>query len=135
MFSAIGFAIQIFLSGLLVIPLSFTKTNLISRDKVSIYALASIVACTLIIISREIGQELLSGSLFIAIGIISYSQLQKEKNWVNALQSVIPLWIVTVIGMCVGAWMFLQAVILTVISYYVINFLPTLLNQNQNTEE
>jgi uncharacterized membrane protein YhiD involved in acid resistance len=42
---------------------------------------------------------------------------------------------VAVIGMCVGAGMILQAIILTAIFYYIINYLPELLSGEKNSKK
>lgn len=127
MVSVIVFAFKIIAAVLLVIPLFLSKNAIISRDRIGIYLIMAVVSATITIISREMNSGIIAGSLFVAIGIVSLSQFQKKDNWLDALQAVAPFWLVAVIGMCVGAGMFLQAVILTAISYYIINYLPMLL--------
>ena len=130
-FSVIFYAIKVIVAALLVIPLFLSKSTLISRDRIGIYLIVSVISTTLTVLSREMNSALIAASLFVAIGIVSLSQFQKEDSWQKALGTVIPLWLVAVIGMCVGAGMFLQAIILTIISFYIINYLPMLLSSDK----
>jgi len=130
-FSVIFYAIKVIVAALLVIPLFLSKSTLISRDRIGIYLIVSVISTTLTVLSREMNSASIAASLFVAIGIVSLSQFQKEDSWQKALGTVIPLWLVAVIGMCVGAGMFLQAIILTIISFYIINYLPMLLSSDK----
>ena len=134
MFTIIFYAIKIIVAAILVIPLFFSKTAVFSRDRLYVFLIVSVVATTLTVISHEMNSGLIAASLFVAIGIISLSQFRKEDNWQDALQSIAPLWLVAAIGMCVGAWMFWQAIILTAVSFYIINYLPVLLKSNKQKD-
>lgn len=128
MFSAIGFAIKILMAATIIVPLFIGHNSIVAKEKIGVYSLISVVAATMTVISDKLGSGLIAGSLFVAIAIISYSQFQKDKGWADTLQSMAPLWLVAVIGMCIGATMLLQAVIVTAVAYYLINYLPTLLD-------
>lgn len=130
-FSPIFFAVKILLAAFLVIPLFLSKNSPISRDRIGIFSIVSIVSATLTAISLELDTALLAASLFVAIGIVSLTQFQKEDKWIEALMSVAPFWLVAVIGMCVGAGMLLQAIILTAVSYYILDYLPMLVKSDK----
>ncbi|MFQ6673774.1 MAG: hypothetical protein ACE5GH_03180 [Fidelibacterota bacterium] len=132
---SIVFAIQIILAAVLVVPLFLSKNAPVPRERIGIYSIVSVVSATLIVISRDLHSGLVAASLFVAIGIISFGQFQKEDNWMDALQVVAPFWLVAGIGMCVGAGWLLRAVILTAVSYYIVNYLPILLGRDKGTGE
>lgn len=129
MFKIIFFAVKIVLAALLVIPLFLSRYSPVSRDKIGVYSLVSVVSATVIVISSRMDSSLVAASLFIAVGIVSVTQFNKGDPWIEALRAVAPFWLVAIIGMCVGAGMLIQAVILVAISYYIINYVPTLLKR------
>ena len=118
---AIGFAIKIIIAAGLIIPLSLPKTSLIKADKIGIYALLSVAASAVTSISKSLETGIITGAFLIAMGIISFTEFQRSD--------------VAVIGMCVGAGMILQAIILTAIFYYIINYLPELLSGEENSKK
>jgi|TARA_B100001079_G_scaffold261105_1_gene261919 uncharacterized membrane protein YhiD involved in acid resistance len=136
---AIGFAIKIIIAAGLIIPLSLPKTSLIKADMIGIYALLSVAASAITSISKSLETGIITGAFLIAMGIVSYTEFQKSDEWLAGLKEVAPFWLVAVIGMCVGAGMILQAIILTAIFYYIINYLPELIsgkkNSKNNTED
>ena len=132
---AIGFAIKIIIAAGLIIPLSLPKTSLIKADKVGIYALLSVAASAVTSISKSLETGIITGAFLIAMGIISYTEFQRSDEWLDGLNEVAPFWLVAVIGMCVGAGMILQAIILTAIFYYIINYLPELLSGEKNSKK
>ncbi|MDP6457237.1 MAG: MgtC/SapB family protein [Candidatus Marinimicrobia bacterium] len=134
MFSAIGFAIKILIAAAIVVLLFFGPKSVVAKERIGIYSLISIIAATMTIISDKLDSGLIVGSLFVAIAMISYSQFQKVGNWNDLLQSLAPVWMVAVIGMCVGAGMLLQAVIVTAVVYYLMNYLPTLMGGGDEEE-
>ena len=69
------------------------------------------------------------------MGIISFTEFQRSDEWLDGLTEIAPFWLVAVIGMCVGAGMILQAIILTAIFYYIINYLPELLSGEKNSKK
>ncbi len=129
---AIGFALKIIIAGGLIIPLSLPKTSFFTADKIGVYALIAVAASALASISKSLESGIIVGAFLIAMSIISYNQFQKSDEWFDGLTRVAPFWLVTVIGMCVGAGMIVQAVILTAISYYIINYLPELVSSRKN---
>jgi len=131
MFTIIFFAIKVFVAAILIIPLFLSKNSVISRDHIGVYIIVAIVSAIISSIAHEMNSGLIVAALFVAVGIVSLSQFQKEDNWQDALQSIAPFWLVAVIGMCVGAWKFWQAIILTAVSFYIINYLPLLLGRDQ----
>ena len=132
---AIGFAIKIIIAAGLIIPLSLPKTSLIKADKVGIYALLSVATSAVTSISKSLETGIITGAFLIAMGIISYTEFQRSDEWLDGLNEVAPFWLVAVIGMCVGAGMILQAIILTAIFYYIINYLPELLSGEKNSKK
>ena len=132
---AIGFAIKIIIAAGLIIPLSLPKTALIKADKVGIYALLSVAASAVTSISKSLETGIITGAFLIAMGIISFTEFQRSDEWLDGLTEVAPFWLVAVIGMCVGAGMILQAIILTAIFYYIINYLPELLSGEKNSKK
>ena len=132
---AIGFAIKIIIAAGLIIPLSLPKTSLIKADKVGIYALFSVAASAVTSISKSLETGIITGAFLIAMGIISFTEFQRSDEWLDGLTGVAPFWLVAVIGMCVGAGMILQAIILTAIFYYIINYLPELLSGEKNSKK
>ena len=132
---AIGFAIKIIIAAGLIIPLSLPKTSLIKADKVGIYALLSVATSAVTSISKSLETGIITGAFLIAMGIISYTEFQRSDKWLDGLTEVAPFWLVAVIGMCVGAGMILQAIILTAIFYYIINYLPELLSGEKNSKK
>ncbi|MFQ6676671.1 MAG: hypothetical protein ACE5LH_10100 [Fidelibacterota bacterium] len=131
----IVFAIKIILAAVLVVPLFLSKQSPVSRERIGIYSLISIVCAAVTTLAYRMNSGWVAAALFIAVGIISYSQFQKEEVWQTALQAVAPLWLVAAIGMSVGAGMVLPAIILTAVAYYVINHLPILLTQDKGAGE
>ena len=132
---AIGFAIKIIIAAGLIIPLSLPKTSLIKADKVGIYALLSVATSAVTSISKSLETGIITGAFLIAMGIISFTEFQRSDEWLDGLNEVAPFWLVAVIGMCVGAGMILQAIILTAIFYYIINYLPELLSGEKNSKK
>ena len=132
---AIGFAIKIIIAAGLIIPLSLPKTSLIKADKIGIYALLSVAASAVTSISESLETGIITGAFLIAMGIISFTEFQRSDEWLDGLNEVAPFWLVAVIGMCVGAGMILQAIILTAIFYYIINYLPELLSGEKNSKK
>ena len=132
---AIGFAIKIIIAAGLIIPLSLPKTSLIKADKIGIYALLSVAASAVTSISKSLETGIITGAFLIAMGIISFTEFQRSDEWLDGLNEVAPFWLVAVIGMCVGAGMILQAIILTAIFYYIINYLPELLSGEKNSKK
>ena len=132
---AIGFAIKIIIAAGLIIPLSLQKTSLIKVDKLGIYALLSVAASAVTSISKSLETGIITGAFLIAMGIISFTEFQRSDEWLDGLNEVAPFWLVAVIGMCVGAGMILQAIILTAIFYYIINYLPELLSGEKNSKK
>jgi len=132
---AIGFAIKIIIAAGLIIPLSLPKTALIKADKVGIYALLSVAASAVTSISKSLETGIITGAFLIAMGIISFTEFQRSDEWLDGLTEIAPFWLVAVIGMCVGAGMILQAIILTAIFYYIINYLPELLSGEKNSKK
>ena len=132
---AIGFAIKIIIAAGLIIPLSLPKTSLIKADKIGIYALLSVAASAVTSISKSLETGMITGAFLIAMGIISFTEFQRSDEWLDGLTEVAPFWLVAVIGMCVGAGMILQAIILTAIFYYIINYLPELLSGEKNSKK
>ncbi len=135
MFGAIIFAIKIVFAAFLVIPLFLSKNLAIPRDKVAIYSVISIISAALTALSIKVGSGFIAASLFVAIGIVSYSQFKKEDQWMDVLQTIAPFWLVSVIGICVGAGMIIQAIILVGVSYYIVNYLPILLTKEKRVKE
>ena len=132
---AIGFAIKIIIAAGLIIPLSLPKTSLIKADKVGIYALLSVATSAVTSISKSLETGIITGAFLIAMGIISFTEFQRSDEWLDGLTEIAPFWLVAVIGMCVGAGMILQAIILTAIFYYIINYLPELLSGEKNSKK
>ena len=132
---AIWFAIKIIIAAGLIIPLSLPKTSLIKADKVGIYALLSVAASAVTSISKSLETGIITGAFLIAMAIISYTEFQRSDEWLDGLTEIAPFWLVAVIGMCVGAGMILQAIILTAIFYYIINYLPELLSGEKNSKK
>jgi uncharacterized membrane protein YhiD involved in acid resistance len=132
---AIWFAIKIIIAAGLIIPLSLPKTALIKADKVGIYALLSVAASAVTSISKSLETGIITGAFLIAMGIISFTEFQRSDEWLDGLTEIAPFWLVAVIGMCVGAGMILQAIILTAIFYYIINYLPELLSGEKNSKK
>lgn len=126
MFSVIGFAIKILMAAAIVVPLFLGPYSVVAKERIGSYSLISVIAAAMTVISDKLDSGLIAGSLFVAIAVISYNQFQKDKDWADTLQSMAPLWLVVVIGMCIGAAMLLQAVILTAVAYYLLYYLPTL---------
>ena len=131
----IWFAIKIIIAAGLIIPLSLPKTSLIKADKIGIYALLSVTASAVTSISKSLETGIITGAFLIAMGIISFTEFQRSDEWLDGLTEIAPFWLVAVIGMCVGAGMILQAIILTAIFYYIINYLPELLSGEKNSKK
>ena len=133
MFSAIGFAIKVIIAAGLVIPLFINEKSPILRDKIGLFCMVSIVSATIVTIADRFdsGGFIVAG-LLIAIGIVSYSEFQKNDSWIKAMQKISPFWLSAVIGIAVGAGLFLQAAIITALGFFVINYLPLILNQDRN---
>ena len=129
---AIGFTLKIIIAAGLIIPLSLPKSSLISADKVGIYAMVAAAASAITSISKSLETGMIAGAFLVVMGILSYTQFQKSDEWLDGLIGVAPFWLVAVIGMCVGSGMILQAVILTAIAYYIINYLPDLISGSKN---
>lgn len=132
---SIVFAFKVILAALLVVPLFMSRHSPVSRESIGTYALISVVSAALTILSVRMHSGWIAGALVIAIGIVSYTQFQKEKKWQKALQLVAPFWLVAAIGMTVGAGRILSAVILTAVSYTIINYFPTLLFEDKGAGE
>ena len=137
MFSLIGFAIQVVAAAILVIPLFLSKNSPIPRERIGLFAIVSVVSATLTIVAARMDSGMVVAGLIVAIGIVSFSQFQKEDQWLDALWTVIPFWLVSAIGICVGVGvgMILPAIFLTGLSYYIINYLPMLLGGDKKTGE
>jgi len=129
---AIGFTLKIIIAGGLIIPLSLPKTSYFTADKFGVYVLVAVAASAITSISKSLESGIIVGALIIAMSIISYTQFQKSDEWFDGLTGVAPFWLVTVIGICVGSGMIVQAIILTAISYYIINYLPELVSSRKN---
>ena len=134
MLSAIAFAIKMVLAGAFVVVLSLGKGATVQRDRVGFYALLSVVTAAITAVSQVLNSGMLAGAVFIVIGFISYSQFQKEGYLFDILQAIAPLWVVTVIGMCSGAGMLLQAGFLTFLAYYLLHYFPLLLKHESESE-
>ena len=135
MLSAIAFAIKMVLAAAFVVLLSLGKGATVPRDRVGFYALLSIVTASITAVSQVLNSGMLAGAVFVVIGFISYSQFQKEGDLFDTLQSTAPLWVVTVIGMCSGAGMLLQAGFLTFLAYYLLHYFPLLLGHERKSEQ
>ena len=135
MLSAIAFAIKMILATAFVILLSLGKEAALPRDRVGFYALLSVVMAAITAVSQVLNSGILTGAVFIVIGFISYSQFQKEGDLFDTLQALAPLWVVTVIGMCSGAGMLLQAGFLTFLAYYLLHYFPLLLGHERESEQ
>ena len=120
MLSAIGFALKMIVAAAFVVALSLGRGTNMPRERVGFYSLLSVVMAAVTSISQELGSVFLPGALFVVIGFISYNQFQKDGDFFDTLQAVTPIWIVTVIGMCVGAGMLFQGAFLTFLSYYIV---------------
>ena len=135
MLSAIFFAIKMVLAAAFVVMLSLGKGATVPKDRVGSYALLSVVTAAITAVSQALNSGMLAGAVFVVIGFISYSQFQKEGDLFETLQAIAPLWIVTVIGMCSGAGMLLQAGFLTFIAYYLLHYFPLLLGHERKSEQ
>ena len=135
MLSAIAFAIKMVLAAAFVVLLSLGKVAAVPRDRVGFYALLSAVTAAITAVSQVLNSGMLAGAVFIVIGFISYSQFQKEGDLFDTLQAIAPLWVVTVIGMCSGAGMLLQAGFLTFLAYYLLHYFPLLLGYERESEQ
>ena len=135
MLSAIFFAIKMVLSAAFVVMLSLGKGATVPRDRVGSYALLSVVTAAITAVSQVLNSGMLAGAVFVVIGFISYSQFQKKGDLFDALQATAPLWVVTVIGMCSGAGMLLQAGFLTFLAYYLLHYFPLLLGHERKSEQ
>lgn len=134
MLSAIAFAIKMILASAFVVVLSFGSSALIPKDRVGFYALFSVTMAAITSVSQELNSGFLVGAVFIVIGFISYNQFHKKREMFDTLQIIIPLWVVTVLGMCVGAGMFIQGAFLTFIAYYILNYFPSLLGDDKKSK-
>ena len=135
MLSAIVFAIKMVLAGAFVVVLSLGKGATVPRDRVGFYALLSVVTAAITGVSQVLNSGMLVGAVFVVIGFISYSQFQKDGDLFYTLQAIAPLWVVTVIGMCSGAGMLLQAGFLTFLAYYLLHYFPLLLGHERKSEQ
>ena len=135
MLSAIVFAIKMVLASAFVVVLSLGKGSTVPKDRVGFYALLSVVTAAITAVSQVLNSGLLVGAVFVVIGFISYSQFQKEGDLFDILQAIAPLWVVTVIGMCSGAGMLLQAGFLTFLAYYLLHYFPLLLGNKRKSEQ
>ena len=135
MLSAIFFAIKMVLAAAFVVMLSLGKGATVPRDRVGSYALLSVVTAAITGVSQVLNSGMLAGAWFVVIGFISYSQFQKEGDLFDTLQATAPLWVVTVIGMCSGAGMLLQAGFLTFLAYYLLHYFPLLLGHERKSEQ
>ncbi|MDP6396373.1 MAG: hypothetical protein QF712_01555 [Candidatus Marinimicrobia bacterium] len=135
MLSAIAFAIKMVLAAAFVVLLSLGKGAIVPKDRVGFYALLSVVTAAITAVSQVLNSGMLAGAVFVVIGFISYSQFQKEGDLFNTLQAIAPLWVVTVIGMCSGAGMLLQAGFLTFIAYYLLHYFSLLLGHEKEPEQ
>ena len=135
MLSAIFFAIKMVLAAAFVVMLSLGKGATVPRDRVGSYALLSVVTAAITAVSQVLNSGMLAGAVFVVIGFISYSQFQKEGDLFDPLQATAPLWVVTVIGMCSGAGMLLQAGFLTFLAYYLLHYFPLLLGHERKSEQ
>ena len=135
MLSAIFFAIKMVLAAAFVVMLSLGKGATVPRDRVGSYALLSVVTAAITAVSQVLNSGMLAGAVFVVIGFISYSQFQKEGDLFDILQAIAPLWVVTVIGMCSGAGMLLQAGFLTFLAYYLLHYFPLLLGHERKSEQ
>ena len=135
MLSAIFFAIKMVLAAAFVVMLSLGKGATVPRDRVGSYALLSVVTAAITAVSQVLNSGMLAGAVFVVIGFISYSQFQKEGDLFDTLQVTAPLWVVTVIGMCSGAGMLLQAGFLTFLAYYLLHYFPLLLGHERKSEQ
>ena len=135
MLSAIAFAIKMVLAAAFVVLLSLGKGATVPRDRVGFYALLSVVTAAITAVSQVLNSGMLVGAVFIVIGFISYSQFKKEVDLFDTLQAIAPLWVVTVIGMCSGAGMLLQAGFLTFLAYYLLHYFPLLLGHEREPEQ
>ena len=135
MLSAIAFAIKMVLAAAFVVMLSLGKGATVPRDRVGSYALLSVVTAAITAVSQVLNSGMLAGAVFVVIGFISYSQFQKEGDLFDTLQATAPLWVVTVIGMCSGAGMLLQAGFLTFLAYYLLHYFPLLLGHERKSEQ
>ena len=135
MLSAIFFAIKMVLAAAFVVMLSLGKGATVPKDRVGSYALLSVVTAAITAVSQVLNSGMLAGAVFVVIGFISYSQFHKEEDLFDTLQSIAPLWVVTVIGMCSGAGMLLQAGFLTFLAYYLLHYFPLLLGHERKSEQ
>ena len=135
MLSAIAFAIKMVLAAAFVVVFSLGKGATVPRDRVGFYALLSVVTAAITAVSQVLNSGMLVGAVFIVIGFISYSQFKKEVDLFDTLQAIAPLWVVTVIGMCSGAGMLLQAGFLTFLAYYLLHYFPLLLGYERESEQ
>ena len=135
MLSAIFFAIKMVLAAAFVVMLSLGKGATVPRDRVGSYALLSVVTAAITAVSQVLNSGMLAGAVFVVIGFISYSQFKKEEDLFDTLQAIAPLWVVTVIGMCSGAGMLLQAGFLTFLAYYLLHYFPLLLGNERKSEQ
>ncbi|MBH31652.1 MAG: hypothetical protein CMG71_06645 [Candidatus Marinimicrobia bacterium] len=134
MLSAIAFAIKMIVAAAFVVALSLGRGESMPRERVGFYALLSVAMAAVTAVSQELGSGLLVGAVFAVIGLISYNQFRKQGELFDTLQSITPLWIVTVTGMCAGAGMLLQGAFLTFLAYYILNYFPSLLGYDRKSE-
>ena len=135
MLSAIFFAIKMVLAAAFVVMLSLGKGATVPRDRVGSYALLSVVTAAITAVSQVLNSGMLAGAVFVIISFISYSQFQKKGDLFDHLQAIAPLWVVTVIGMCSGAGMLLQAGFFTFLAYYLLHYFPLLLGHERKSEQ
>ena len=135
MLSAIFFAIKMVLAAAFVVLLSLGKGATVPRDRVGFYALLSVIMAAITAVSQVLNSGILAGAVFVVIGFISYSQFHKEGDLFDTIQAIVPLWVVTVIGMCSGTGMLLQAGFLTFLAYYLLYYFPLLLVHEMDPEQ
>lgn len=126
MFSAIGFAIKMVLAVALVLPLLWVRREPSSERKVTLYALLSIISTSVMVLSRELDAGVIAGLYLVGLSVLSAFQFRDSVDWHAALESVAPVWIVAAIGMCVGAGLILQSILLVGAIVFVLTYLPRL---------
>lgn len=135
MLATIAFAIKILFTILCVVVLSLGKSSIITRDKVGLFSLISIISTSLIIFSVEIDSFLIPAAFFIVVSYLSYDKFKNLNSFSDIFEKLAPYWIVILIGMTMGYGRFLQSFILTFASYYLLNYMSIILPEKKQKVE
>ena len=135
MLATIAFAIKILFTILCVVVLSLGKSSIISRDKVGLFSLISIISTSLIIFSVEIDSFLIPAAFFIVVSYLSYDKFKNLNSYSKIFEKLALYWIVILIGMTMGYGRFLQSFILTFASYYLLNYMSIILPEKKQKVE